>query len=102
MPDNPQKQPSDEVDVNHQQSKTEGEAYQTSVSYMAHTVANDGGTTTAGEYVLGYAQEGAEGCTDSRARASSSSSNRTRRTATSKSSWPTPRTSGSSPTATCP
>ncbi|WP_122089934.1 iron transporter [Halalkalicoccus subterraneus] len=62
MPDNPQKQPSDEVDVNQiQQSKTEGEAYQTSVSYMANTVANDGATKEEGEYVVGYAQEEAEG-----------------------------------------
>ena len=62
MPDNPQKQPSDEVDVNQiQQSKTEGEAYQTSVSYMANTVANDGATKEEGEYIVGYAQEEAEG-----------------------------------------
>ena len=61
MPDNPEKQPSDEVDLNQiQQSRTEGEAYQTSVSYMANTVANDGGTTEAGDYILGYAQEEAE------------------------------------------
>ncbi|WP_380678199.1 iron transporter [Salinigranum sp. GCM10025319] len=62
MPDNPQKQSSDEVDANQiQQSKTEGEAYQTSVSYMANTVANDGGTRAVDEYVVGYAQEEAEG-----------------------------------------
>lgn len=61
MPDNPEKQPSDEVDPNQiQQARTEGEAYQTSVTYMANTVANDGGTTTAGEYIVGYAQEEAE------------------------------------------
>lgn len=62
MPDNPQKQPSDEVDVNQiQQSRTEGEAYQTSVSYMANTVANDGGKTEVDDYVIGYALEEAEG-----------------------------------------
>lgn len=61
MPDNPEKQPSDEVDLNQiQQSRTEGEAYQTSVTYMANSVANDGGTTEAGDYILGYAQEEAE------------------------------------------
>lgn len=62
MPDNPEKQPSDEVDVNQiLQSRTEGEAYQTSVTYMANTVANDGGTRERGEYLVGYAQEEAEG-----------------------------------------
>jgi hypothetical protein len=61
MPDNPEKQPSDEVDANQlQQSRTEGEAYLSSVSYMANTVANDGGTTAVGDYVVGYAQEDAE------------------------------------------
>ncbi|QLG29244.1 hypothetical protein HUG10_17655 [Halorarum halophilum] len=39
MPDDPEKQSSDEVDVNQiQQARTEGEAYQTSVTYMAETV----------------------------------------------------------------
>lgn len=61
MPDNPEKQPSDEVDENQiQQSLTEGEAYQTSLAYMANTVAHDGGKTEAGEYIVGYAQEEAE------------------------------------------
>ena len=62
MPDNPAKQPSDEVDENQiQQSRTEGDAYRTSVTYMATRVANDGGTTEAGDYLVGYAQEEAEG-----------------------------------------
>ena len=62
MPDNPEKQPSDEVDENQiQQSKTEGAAYQSSVLYMANSVANDGGRKTVDEYVIGYAQEEAEG-----------------------------------------
>ena len=62
MPDNPEKQPSDEVDENQiQQSRTEGDAYRTSVTYMATRVANDGGTTEAGDYLVGYAQEEAEG-----------------------------------------
>lgn len=62
MPENPDKQPSDEVDENQiQQSRTEGDAYLTSVTYMATRVANDGGTTEAGDYVVGYAQEEAEG-----------------------------------------
>ena len=62
MPDNPEKQPSDEVDENQiQQSRTEGDAYLTSVKYMATRVANDGGTTEAGDYLVGYAQEEAEG-----------------------------------------
>lgn len=62
MPDNPAKQPSEEVDANQiQQSRTEGEAYQTSATYMANTVANDGGTKQLDEFVLGYAQEEAEG-----------------------------------------
>jgi hypothetical protein len=61
MPDNPEKQPSDEVDENQiQQARTEGQAYLTSVTYMATSVANDGGTKAAGEYLLGYAQEEAE------------------------------------------
>lgn len=61
MPDNPEKQPSAEVDENQlQQARTEGAAYQTSVTYMATRVANGGGTTEVGDYVVGYALEGAE------------------------------------------
>lgn len=61
MADIPEKHVSDEMDANQrQQSLTEGEAYQTSVAYMANTVANDGGTTEAGDYLLGYALEEAE------------------------------------------
>jgi hypothetical protein len=56
-----EKEPSDEVDENQiQQSRTEGQAYFTSATYMTSTVANDGGTTEAGDYVVGYAQEEAE------------------------------------------
>ena len=62
MPSNPEKQPSDEVDRNQiLQSKTEGDAYRASVSYMATVVANDGDTRELDEYVVGYAQEEAEG-----------------------------------------
>ena len=62
MPENPEKQPSEEVDENQiQQSKTEGDAYRTSVTYMATRVANDGATKEAGDYLVGYAQEEAEG-----------------------------------------
>ncbi|MDS0283350.1 iron transporter [Haloarcula onubensis] len=61
MSDTPEKQPSDEVDINQiQQSRTEGQAYLTSATYMTETVAHDGGTTTAGDYLVGYAQEEAE------------------------------------------
>jgi hypothetical protein len=61
MSDAPEKVSSDEIDLNQiQQSRTEREIYQTSVTYMPNSIANDGGKTEAGDYVIGYAQEGAE------------------------------------------
>ena len=62
MPDNPEKQPSDEVDeVQLRQAATEGAAYLSSVEYMATSVANTGGITEEGDYLVGFAQEEAEG-----------------------------------------
>lgn len=62
MPKNPEKKPSDEVDENQiQQSRTEGEAYHTSVKYMTSQVANTGDLKQSGDYYVGFAQEEAEG-----------------------------------------
>lgn len=62
MPDNPKKQPSDEVDEEQLRlARAEGEAYQESVEYMAESVADSGGRTEGGDYVVGYALEKAEG-----------------------------------------
>lgn len=62
MPDNPEKQTSDEVDQNQlQQARTVGEAYHTSVTYMATEVAHTGDVKQVGEYYVGIAQEEAEG-----------------------------------------
>ena len=38
-----------------------GDAYQEALEYMAEEVANAGGTQEAGDYVVGFAQEEAEG-----------------------------------------
>jgi hypothetical protein len=53
---------SDEADQNQlDMAKTEGEAYQKSLKYMVNDVADAGGTAHAGDYIVGYAQERAEG-----------------------------------------
>ena len=58
----PPSQVSDEADKNQlEMAKAEGDAYQKSLTYMVEQVADSGGTTQAGNYVVGYAQERAEG-----------------------------------------
>ena len=54
---------SDEVDDRQLElAKAEGEAYTRSLDYMIEEVADAGGDMrTAGDYVVGYAQEEAEG-----------------------------------------
>lgn len=53
---------SEEVDQRHLDlASEEGEAYQQSVRHMIEDVAHTGGTTEAGDYVVGFAQEQAEG-----------------------------------------
>ncbi|AWN23363.1 hypothetical protein DKM44_09085 [Deinococcus irradiatisoli] len=54
--------PSDEVDA-HQLSvaRREGEAYQQALLYMANEVADSGKMQRAGDYIVAYAQEKAEG-----------------------------------------
>lgn len=55
-------EPSDEVDERQLElAREEGERYQRSVEYMATEVAESGATARAGEYLVGVAQEHAEG-----------------------------------------
>jgi hypothetical protein len=62
MDDTNEKVPSDEVDETQLQlAEKMGEAYMEGVEYMINEVANTGDTKAAGEYVLGFAQEEAEG-----------------------------------------
>jgi uncharacterized protein involved in high-affinity Fe2+ transport len=58
----PVERPSDEAD-RHQLTlaSQEGEAYHRSLLYMAHEVAHSGGMKRAGDYIVAYAQEKAEG-----------------------------------------
>ena len=57
-----EKQPSDEVDENQlSMARAVGSAYRDAVEYMATEVAHTGGTTDAGDYTVGFAQEEAEG-----------------------------------------
>lgn len=58
----PSAKPSDEAD-RHQISlaKKEGAAYHASLKYMAEEVADNGGMKGAGDYIVAYAQERAEG-----------------------------------------
>lgn len=42
-------------------ARAQGDAYTKALTHMAQDVANDGGTQRAGEYVVGYAVEEAEG-----------------------------------------
>ncbi|MBP1849668.1 iron transporter [Rhizobium halophytocola] len=58
----PPEKPSDEAD-RHQiaMAKKEGAAYHASLKYMAEEVADSGGMKRAGDYIVAYAQERAEG-----------------------------------------
>lgn len=58
----PPEKSSDEAD-RHQiaMAKTEGAAYHASLKYMAYEVADAGGQKHAGDYIVAYAQERAEG-----------------------------------------
>lgn len=58
----PPEKPSDEAD-RHQiaMAKREGAAYHASLKYMAYEVADTGGEKHAGDYIVAYAQERAEG-----------------------------------------
>lgn len=42
-------------------ASAQGAAYQAALAHMAHNVADDGGATSADDYVIGYAIEEAEG-----------------------------------------
>ena len=58
----PPNRPSDEADEKQlEQAKAEGQAYVQSLDYMANEVADTGGKKRAGEYLVGFAQERAEG-----------------------------------------
>ena len=58
----PPSRPSDEADQKQlQMAKQEGEAYSKSLHYMANEVAHTGDTQRAGDYIIGFAQEEAEG-----------------------------------------
>ncbi len=58
----PPERRSDEADKNQlRMAKAEGAAYQKSLAYMAKDVADAGGKKRAGDYIVGYAQERAEG-----------------------------------------
>ena len=62
MSDDPQKQPSDEVDQTQLDlAQKEGDAYRESLEYMIEEVAHTGGQQEAGDYLLGVAHEEAEG-----------------------------------------
>lgn len=58
----PPSQVSDEADQNQlEMAKAEGAVYQRSLDYMVNEVADAGGKQSAGDYIVGYAQERAEG-----------------------------------------
>lgn len=58
----PPDQISDEADQNQlEMAKAEGAAYQKSLDYMVNEVADTGGKQRAGDYIVGFAQERAEG-----------------------------------------
>ncbi|WP_232686857.1 iron transporter [Halobacterium zhouii] len=62
MSDTKEKVPSDEVDETQLQlAEKMGEAFMEGVEYMITEVAHTGDTKEAGEYVVGFAQEEAEG-----------------------------------------
>src|SRR3954447_20123241 len=45
-------------------ARQQGESYRRALEYMANDVAHDGGMQAAGEYLIGYAVEEAEGMYD--------------------------------------
>jgi uncharacterized protein involved in high-affinity Fe2+ transport len=58
----PPAEPSDEADRNQlRMAHQEGEKYLASLDYMATKVADTGGKTRAGDYIVAFAQERAEG-----------------------------------------
>lgn len=62
MSEDPTKTTSEETDERFLQlAREEGEAYQRSYRHMAEDVANSGRAKEVGDYVVGYAQEPAEG-----------------------------------------
>ncbi|PSQ46400.1 hypothetical protein BRD15_09180 [Halobacteriales archaeon SW_6_65_15] len=62
MSDERQLRPSDEVDQTQLDlAKDEGDAYQEALEYMVEEVAHTGGKQEVGDYVVGFAQEEAEG-----------------------------------------
>jgi len=55
-------QPSEEADARQLDlARKEGQAYHQSLDYMARQVAHTGATQVAGDYIVGFAQEKAEG-----------------------------------------
>ncbi|MBD1548764.1 iron transporter [Roseibium aggregatum] len=61
-PHNPPATPSDEADENQlEMAAEEGRDYLASLEYMATKVADAGGKTRAGDYIVAFAQERAEG-----------------------------------------
>ncbi|WP_137287147.1 iron transporter [Halorussus salinisoli] len=62
MPDNPEKQTSDEVDQTQLDlAEKAGDAYREALDYMANEVAHTGDKQETGDYLVGFAQEEAEG-----------------------------------------
>ena len=58
----PTRRPSDEADAKQlEMARQEGEAYHRSLNYMANEVADTGGEQQAGDYIVAFAQERAEG-----------------------------------------
>lgn len=58
----PPREPSDEADSQQlEMAKAEGDAYLKSLEYMVKDVADAGDTQRAGDYLVGFAQERAEG-----------------------------------------
>ena len=63
-----QKTTSEEVDQRHLDlAREEGDAYQKSLEHMAEDVAHAGATQQIGDYIVGFAQEEAEGMYELRA-----------------------------------
>lgn len=62
MSDEPARTTSEEVDARHLElAREEGETYQRSLRHMTEDVAHAGGVRESGDYVIGFAQEAAEG-----------------------------------------
>lgn len=58
-PMDPDTSEADKIQLEH--AVAQGDAYRRALEYMAGQVAKDGGTTRAGDYLVGYAVEDAEG-----------------------------------------